>query len=103
MMEFLEQWNLVGLMVGLITFVIIGVFHPLVIYGEKRFTYRVWWVFLVAGVAVLAGSFAVRNTMVQAIMCVLAFTCFWAIKECFEQPQRREDKELLKKIKEEKK
>ncbi len=34
MMEFLETYNLLGLTIGVATFLIIGLFHPLVIKGE---------------------------------------------------------------------
>ena len=33
-MEFLTQYNLTGLVIGVATFLIIGLFHPLVIKGE---------------------------------------------------------------------
>lgn len=34
MTEFIEQYNLAGLLIGACTFLIIGLFHPLVIKGE---------------------------------------------------------------------
>ncbi len=33
MTEFIEQYNLAGLLIGVCTFLIIGLFHPLVIKG----------------------------------------------------------------------
>ena len=56
MMEFLETYHLVGIVVGAATFLIIGVFHPFVIKGEYYFGVRCWWAFAVAGVAALAAS-----------------------------------------------
>ena len=32
--EFITQYNLQGVVIGLMTFLIIGLFHPLVIKGE---------------------------------------------------------------------
>jgi hypothetical protein len=34
MLEFIEAHNLTGIIIGLVTFLIIGIFHPLVIKGE---------------------------------------------------------------------
>ena len=35
--------NYVGILIGLATFLIIGLFHPLVIKGEYYFGTRCWW------------------------------------------------------------
>ena len=40
--ELLTQWHFEGLLIGLATFLIIGVFHPLVIKGEYYFGVRCW-------------------------------------------------------------
>ena len=34
-----------GLIIGIATFLIIGLFHPLVIKGEYYFGVRIWWIF----------------------------------------------------------
>ena len=61
-MDFIAQYNLTGLVIGLATFLIIGVFHPLVIKGEYHFGVRIWWVFLLMGLAAIAASVAVRRS-----------------------------------------
>ena len=43
--------NFSGLLVGLATFLIIGLFHPIVIKSEYHFGVRCWWVFLLVGIA----------------------------------------------------
>ena len=45
-----------GLIIGVATFLIIGLFHPLVIKGEYYFGVRCWWVFALMGVAAVAAS-----------------------------------------------
>ena len=45
--------NFSGLLVGLATFLIIGLFHPIVIKSEYHFGVRCWWVFLLVGIALL--------------------------------------------------
>ena len=90
MMRFLENHNLVGLAIGVCTFLIIGLFHPIVIKAEYHFGTRLWWVFLVVGASGVAGSILVDNIFVSTLCGVLAFTSFWAIKELFEQKKRVE-------------
>ena len=44
-MEFLTEYNLTGLVIGIATFLIIGLFHPLVVKGEYYLGVRCWWGF----------------------------------------------------------
>ena len=56
MMEFLTEYNLTGLVIGVATFLIIGLFHPFVIKGEYYFGVRCWWFFLLMGVAAMPSA-----------------------------------------------
>ena len=47
MMEFLETYHLVGIVVGAATFLIIGVFHPFVIKSDYNFGVGSWSAFAV--------------------------------------------------------
>lgn len=87
-MEFLEKYHLLGPLIGLCTFLVIGVFHPLVIKAEYHLGTRSWWMFLVAGLVALAASLAVGNTLLSALLGVTAFSCFWSILEVFQQQER---------------
>lgn len=88
MIEFLARYNLEGLFVGLATFLIIGLFHPLVIKGEYYFGERCKWWFLGLGVVFLALSICVSGFVPQALLGVTAFSCFWSILEIKEQVER---------------
>ena len=55
------QLNFEGIAVGAASLLIIGAFHPLVIWCEYHFTQRVWPVFLVAGYSVLCGALFVQG------------------------------------------
>ena len=90
MLQFLENQHLSGLAIGIGTFLIIGLFHPLVIRAEYRWGTRCWWLFLLAGVAATVVSVAVTHVWVSALCGVFAFTSFWAIKELFQQRTRVE-------------
>ena len=37
MIEFLQNYHLAGIVIGLCTFLVIGLFHPLVIKGDRVF------------------------------------------------------------------
>ncbi len=82
--------NFEGLLVGVFTFLIIGVSHPIVIKTEYYFGTRPWWVYLLVGIAALAAALFVEDVIVSSLLGVLSFTAFWAIKELFEQEQRVE-------------
>jgi hypothetical protein len=89
-MEFLSNYGLTGLLIGLSTFLIIGLFHPIVIKCEYYFGTKCWWWFLILGFAAVAGSILVENILLSAILGVFAFSSFWTILEIFEQKQRVE-------------
>ena len=83
------NWD--GLILGVVTFLIIGVFHPIVIKAEYYIgAKKSWWAFLVAGLGALVGSVLVADTVGSALLGVLAFSLFWSIGELFEQEKRVE-------------
>ena len=80
--------NFTGIIVGLATFLIIGLFHPIVIKAEYYLGTKCWWVFLVAGIVFCVLSIVVENLIASTILGVTAFSSFWTIGELFEQKQR---------------
>ncbi|MCM1067214.1 MAG: DUF4491 family protein [Muribaculaceae bacterium] len=86
--ELLSGLHFDGLLVGLATFLIIGVFHPLVIKGEYYFGSRCRRWFLWAGIVMCVVSLIVSNTIGSILAGVVAFSCFWSIKEVDEQVER---------------
>jgi hypothetical protein len=90
MMQFIETYNLTGVFIGLITFLVIGFFHPLVIKGEYYFGVKCWWVFLLMGIAGIAGALLLHNIILSTSCGVFAFSSFWSIGELFEQKKRVE-------------
>ena len=80
--------NFTGVIVGLATFLIIGVFHPIVIKAEYYLGTRCWWMFLVAGIAFCTLSVVVENFIISTILGVTAFSSFWSILELKEQKER---------------
>lgn len=80
--------NFEGIIVGLLTFFIIGLFHPIVIKAEYHFGKECWWVFLLAGLAFAALSLFIDSLVWSTVVGVVAFSSFWSIHELIAQDKR---------------
>lgn len=80
--------NLTGLLVGLSTFLIIGLFHPLVVKAEYYIGVKSWILFAIAGVFFAIGSVLIDHMICSIIMGVVAFSSFWSILEVIHQRER---------------
>lgn len=87
-MEFFNEYHLSGLLIGISTFLIIGLFHPIVIKAEYYWGTRCWWVFLLLGIGGIIASLCTDNILVSSLLGVFAFSSFWSIKEVFDQEKR---------------
>lgn len=77
-----------GLIIGIMTFLIIGLFHPVVVKAEYYWGTKCWWIFLLLGIAGTVAALFIGNVFWSAICGVFAFSSFWTIKEVFEQEER---------------
>ena len=77
-----------GLIIAVVTFLIIGAFHPIVIKSEYYWGTRCWWLYLIAGILGVIGAVWVDNLLISSLLGVFSFSSFWGIKELFEQEQR---------------
>jgi hypothetical protein len=82
--------NYLGLLIGLVTFLIIGLFHPLVIKAEYYIGTKSWIIFCCAGIAATLMSIFTNMLEVSIIFGIIAFSCFWSILEVFQQAKRVE-------------
>ena len=80
--------NYTGLLVGLSTFLIIGLVHPLVIKAEYYLGVKSWWIFALSGIIFSALSILAGDMIWSTILGVTAFSSFWSILEVFEQKKR---------------
>lgn len=80
------SWH--GVLIGAIAFVMIGLFHPIVIKCEYYFSAKIWPVFLVAGLALCALSLLVQQIIPSAALAVTGFSALWSIGELKEQEER---------------
>ena len=53
--------NFLGLIIAVTTFLVIGIFHPIVIKSEYHFGVKCWWVFLISGIAFIVASLFTDN------------------------------------------
>ena len=90
MMQLIESYHLTGIIIGLITFLVIGLFHPLVVKGEYYFGVKCWWVFLLMGIGGIIASLLLSNIILSTSCGVFAFSSFWSIGELFAQRRRVE-------------
>lgn len=80
--------NIIGIIVGLATFLIIGLFHPIVIKAEYYLGTKCWWMFLLAGILFGLLSVMIDNLIASTILGVTAFSSFWSIHELMQQKER---------------
>ena len=80
--------NFTGLIIAVTTFLVIGLFHPIVIKSEYHFGTRCWWVFALAGIVFIAVSLAVRNDILSPVLGVVGGSCLWSILELVQQRER---------------
>ena len=84
------ELNFSGIIIGVATFLVIGLFHPLVIKAEYYIGVKSWWLFLLLGIVACAASLLVDNLTLSIILGVVAFSSFWSIGEVFQQKKRVE-------------
>lgn len=79
-----------GIIIGICTFLIIGIFHPVVIKCEYYTGTRLWWVFLLLGLAACVAALLIDSVFWGSLLGVFAFSSFWTIGELFQQKKRVE-------------
>ena len=62
-MEFLNEYHLAGLFIGICTFLIIGLFHPVVVKAEYYWGTKCWWIFLILGIGGVIASLSIDNVI----------------------------------------
>lgn len=82
--------NYTGIVIGVLTFIIIGIFHPLVVKGEYYFGVKCWWVFALMGIVSICLSLYIDDVVLSSLAAVWGASSFWSIGELFEQRKRVE-------------
>ncbi len=77
-----------GIIIAVATFLIIGIFHPIVIKAEYYWGVKCWPLFALAGIVLLIGSLFISQVLLASIIGVTGCSCLWSILEIFEQRER---------------
>ena len=80
--------NYSGLILGVATFLLIGVFHVIVVKGEYYFSKKIWPLFLATGITSLFISLFISSPVIRSLIAVFGISCLWSIRELFEQEDR---------------
>ncbi|NLM35654.1 MAG: DUF4491 family protein [Clostridiales bacterium] len=80
--------NIHGLAIGIATFLIIGLFHPIVIKTEYYIGKKIWPLFLILGLLCIYLSTLISNLIASSIIGITGFTLLWSIQELIEQENR---------------
>ena len=74
--------NFSGILIGVLTFFLIGLFHPIVIYAEYYFGSRCWPVFLLVGILCMILSVRMQEILWSVSLGVLRSEERRVGKEC---------------------
>ena len=77
-----------GMIIAVVTFLIIGAFHPIVIKSEYYWGVKCWPVFALVGIILLGISLFVQNVLLAAIIGITGCSSLWSVLEIFEQRER---------------
>ena len=77
-----------GIIIAISTFLVIGIFHPIVIKVEYHTGTRYWWLFLLLGITCIVAALFTSNEVVSAVIGVVGASALWTIGELFEQRKR---------------
>ncbi len=80
--------NFQGLIIGVSTFLAIGIFHPIVIKSEYYIGKKIWPLFLIVGIGLIISSIFIENITISSIIAVVGFSSLWSIHEIIEQEER---------------
>lgn len=82
--------NYDGIIIGIGSFLMIGLLHPVVIKAEYYFGTKIWPAFLVSGIMCIILSLFASGRVLSPLLAVLGFSLLWSINELFEQKKRVE-------------
>lgn len=82
--------NVNGIILAILCFAIIGVFHPIVIKAEYYFTEKCWPIFAMLGVIFVIASLCITHEIGSSVLGLIGCSFFWSIIELKEQKERVE-------------
>ena len=83
----MENIYYIGLLLGLLSFIIIGISHPIVIKLEYYKGKKSWWLLFLIGIVFSVISLFLSE-IASIITGVIGFSFFWSTHEMFKQQKR---------------
>lgn len=77
-----------GIIIAVSCFLIIGIFHPIVIKTEYHTGTKYWWAFLICGILCILAALFIESPEISSILGIMGASSLWSIKELFEQRDR---------------
>ncbi len=79
-----------GILIAAMTFLTIGLWHPIVIKTEYYWGTRPWVIYLLVGICCCVVALFVENIYLSSFLGVFGASALWGIGELFEQKKRVE-------------
>lgn len=84
-----DTMNYLGILIGAVSLLIIGIWHPIVVKGEYYLgKNKCIVIFAVIGIVCIAASLFIDNMFPSICLALNGFSALWGIKETFEQEKR---------------
>lgn len=80
--------HIYGIVIAVIAFLMIGIFHPIVIKAEYYFTKKCWPIFFLVGLISILCSLFITDVVGGAALGIFGCSCLWSILELNEQEKR---------------
>lgn len=77
-----------GIIIAIMTFLTIGIWHPIVIKTEYHWGTRPWIVYLFIGISCIAAALFTANIYLSSFLGVFGASALWGIGELFHQRKR---------------
>jgi len=79
-----------GIVIAVMTFLTIGLWHPIVIKTEYRWGVKAWWVYMLIGISCIVAALFTANIYLSSFLGVFGASALWGIGELFAQKRRVE-------------
>ncbi len=79
-----------GIIIAVMTFVTIGIWHPIVIKTEYHWGTRPWILYLLVGIGCCVAALFIENIYLSSFLGVFGASALWGIGELFSQKKRVE-------------
>lgn len=80
--------NFTGIIIAILSFLTIGLFHPIVIKTEYYTGVKYWWTFVIAGIICIIAALFIEDMIISSLLGIVGASFLWSVQELFEQRER---------------